>query len=119
MQERPSGVTVLAILVIAVGILGIIGGLITSVVGVVVWPLIVVGLTILILSVIEVIVGVGLLRLRPWAWTVAVVVTVIRLAADIIGLIQGASIPLNIITIFFNALILWYLFRPTVREAFR
>ena len=67
--------------------------------------------------------GIGAWRLNGWAWTAGIIALVVEIVRDVAGvvmqgfkpgrsIIQGASIVIAVI-------VLWYLFRPNVRGAFR
>ncbi|MEA3441179.1 MAG: hypothetical protein U9R58_12950 [Chloroflexota bacterium] len=132
-QARPSGVIVITLLCIisaAIGIieglrgLGLLGPLELRPGGPFVLPVVFMGATMLVLSVILLGVAVGLWMLKGWAWTGAVTIAVVRLLGDLIffitgglgygnlGLIVGAS------GMGFNLIILFYLMRGNVKEAF-
>lgn len=120
MNQRPAGVSILAALVIIEALLGILGGLITILtLGFFTGILIIAGILLLLLSLVQLAVGVGLWRLRRWAWTVGVVVTGLSLLGDIIGLAGGATTFPAIVSLILNGVILWYLFRQDVKAAFR
>jgi len=120
-QIRPTGVTILAILeiisgAIAIGIgisfsalwgsmgMGMMGdaggGAIISIIG---------GITV-VLGVISFVMAWGLLKGKPWAWTITLILTIISLIFDL---------PLmNIIGLIIDIVILYYLFRPHVKAYF-
>ena len=52
----------------------------------------------------------GLLKGKPWAWTITLVLTIINLAFEIISF--------NIIGLIISGIILYYLFRPHVKAYF-
>jgi uncharacterized membrane protein (DUF2068 family) len=134
--QRPTGVTVLAVLQFIGGILSLFigisglffGGLMVS--GVAentsgaaaaaqVGPLMVAGGFFAILSgILGLIAGYGLFTLKGWGWTLAMVFSVINVIHNVIGLFQGASIPGAIVGIVISGLILYYLFQPHVKRAF-
>lgn len=115
--------TILAVLMIIGGVLGIIGsllaiGLATALatgLGAIIALAVVIPL---IIAVVQLIVGIGLLKLMPWAWMAAIVITVVGAIFTIISLIAGGSVGSNIVSLVIDAIILWYLFRPEVKMAF-
>ena len=124
MAQRPTGVSVLAVLMIIGGVLGIIGSLtavalLSTLAGTAGLLLAFVVIVPLIIAVVQVVVGVGLWKLLSWAWMAAIVITVIGAIFTIISLISGGSVASNIISLAIDALIVWYLFRPEVKSVFR
>lgn len=69
--------------------------------------------------------GYGLWTLRNWARIITIIITAISLLGTLIGFVQiGAEIGLSavllgLLRVGLCILILWYLFKPNVREAFR
>jgi hypothetical protein len=126
-MSRPIGVTVVAVVMMVLGVftllLGLEGAGITNF-----------GLkqlapqgglysnTVIISGILTLIAAFGLFTLARWAWYLAVIVLIIRVVADVFGLISSGlsntygsvTIVSAAITIFF----LWYFLRPNVRAAF-
>ena len=126
-MSRPVGVTVVAIVMAVLGVftllLGLEGAGVTNF-----------GLkqlapqgglyanTVIISGILTLIASFGLFTLARWAWYLAVIVLIIRVVADVFGLVSyglsntygGVTIADAAITIFF----LWYFLRPEVRSAF-
>ena len=121
-QETPAGVAILALLNLIVGIFGILEGITID--------FIMVGgdltlvssfqLGTIIVGTIQIIAGIGLYRLRSWAWILAMLVT-------FIGLIINIAIVTLDFTLFFEYLlamlirivILAYLNKESIRTRFR
>lgn len=122
-RERPFGVTVLAILEIIGGLILMGTGIIffgaAGMVGVVpfagwafAWMFIAVAIVLVILGLFAFVIAYGLWTGKGWAWTLALVLS-------IIGIIIGIfSLPGGIITIIINAIIIYYLTRPHVKAFF-
>ena len=126
-MSRPIGVTVVAVVMMVLGVftllLGLEGAGITNF-----------GLkqlapqgglyanTVIISGILTLIAAFGLFTLARWAWYLAVIVLIIRVVADVFGLVSyglsntygGVTIADAAITIFF----LWYFLRTEVRAAF-
>lgn len=126
---RPTGVTVLAILAALNGIFSVIGGLALAGLSAAVGALgaagpfgalagvgSVLGITVAILGVVGIIWAVGAYRLRPWAWTLGIVVYAISVLMAIITTMLGGSV--DVLTIALGASVLFYLTRPHVKDAF-
>ncbi len=122
-RERPFGVTVIAILEIIGGLVLIGLGAFFAAVGMAAGVIPFFGLPISIvyigLAIILIILGLiafaiayGLWTGKGWAWTVALVFSIIGI---IIGLL---NLPGGIINIIINAIIIYYLTRPHVKEFF-
>jgi hypothetical protein len=134
--QRPTGVTILAvlqfiggILSLFVGISGILfGGLMAAGVAGDVpevaaaaeyGPLLVAGGVVAIISgIIGLIAGYGLFTLKGWGWILAFVFSALNIIRSILNLVAGVNIPGAIVGIVISGLILYYLNRPHVKRAF-
>ena len=112
--EKPGGIVVLAVLYIIEGLFGIaygammIGGggmLGFAGLGIAGSLLIGMGAIVLIIGLIDFAVAYGLWNLRSWARTAAIIFAIIGLLGFPIGTI-------------ISIIILWYLFKPEIKEAF-
>ena len=93
--KRPIGVTILAVLTILFGILGLLGGILLVILAgaaATVLPaeyqaiagiLLALGALLAIVSLIGIISGVGLLRLRSWAWWLTIIVGILNVVFGI------------------------------------
>ncbi|MGD2050218.1 MAG: hypothetical protein PVH03_12000 [Chloroflexota bacterium] len=118
MNERPTGVTIIALLVIIGGILGIVGGLVAFLGANGNPTLVGVGIGTLIVAVAQLIVGIGLWTLQKWAWLLSVIVLGIRVVGDLVLIFAGGNVIAAIVNLVITAVLLWYLFRPNVQQAF-
>jgi uncharacterized membrane protein (DUF2068 family) len=134
--QRPTGVTILAIIQMIGGVLSLLigisglffGGLMVS--GVAdntsgaaaaaeVGPLMVTGgIGAIVSGILGLLAGYGLFTLKGWGWTLAMVFSVLNIIHNALGLFRGANIPGAIVGIVISGLILYYLFTPTVKRAF-
>jgi len=124
MQQRPTGVAVLAVAAAVLGVLAILGaGAWWNASEGLAWlPRIhggerLIALVLLGVGLSELVLAYGAWMLRPWAWTVGVVleVIVIALAALQLGRLEFLR---HIITIVIAGATLWYLATPRVRALF-
>ena len=109
-NNRPFGVTIIAIL----AILGGIGALVAGIALVAIIPFL--GATLIIIGLAYFVVAYGLWKGLKWAWLITLIVTVIAFISEIGSIIVGnvgAVIPVII-----NAIIIYYLFRPNVKAYF-
>ncbi|CAN5733812.1 hypothetical protein BH23THE1_BH23THE1_27910 [soil metagenome] len=109
-NNRPLGVTIIAIL----AILGGIGSLVGGIALVAIIPLL--GAALIIIGLVYFGVAYGLWQGLKWAWIITLIVTVIAFISGLGSIIVGnvgAAIPLII-----NAIIIYYLFRPNVKAYF-
>ncbi len=111
-QQRPTGITVLAVLAVIGGLFGLLGGV--ALLGF--SPL--VGLIALIVAVVDFVFAYGAWTLKPWGWTLGVALQAISILGIILSLSQGASIGSQILPVAIAAIILYYLFRKDIQEAF-
>lgn len=119
MSERPTGVTILAILMILYGILIIVGGFLIGIAGA--SPFIGISVYIFIYviwGILYIIGGLGLLSLQDWARILAIIINVLGLIGGIILTITiiGAIIGLPMLII--SIIIIWYLTREDVAAYF-
>jgi len=140
-MERPTGVTVLAVLnflgaggcalaglAFMVG-LGIGGAAVASTKGAGAGALLaglgaVGGVVLLVCAAIGVVIGIGLWKLRGWARTVTIVLSIIALVMAVPSFFFSI-LSFRVVQLFFlfiragiSALIVWYMFRPHVKQAF-
>ncbi len=127
MQQRPTGVTILAILAIIGGVLGLCGslslfglgglaavsgevstGAMTGLYG---------GLG-LVSSLIYLAFGVGAWLLKPWAWILGVIAAGLSVVSNVLSLVGGGTLIAAVIGLIIPVVILWYLFRPEIKAAF-
>lgn len=119
-RRRPIGVTILAILLILVGIFAVLISLAVLFLGVLILPDVGllgvgIGVVVLILSFLILAAGFALLSLRPWAWWLSVIVLLLYLLAQIPFIRAGGGIGL--VSIIIPALMFVYLL--AVRKHFR
>jgi uncharacterized membrane protein (DUF2068 family) len=133
MAERPTGVTVLAVLCVIGGLLALLfGGLFTfmgpaitaemaatdEALGMATGPMVMgLGIFALVMGVLYLITAYGLFALKPWAWMVAVVVQVLTLVSHGFSIFQG-QLAGAVVGILIAGGILYYLLRPHVKAAF-
>lgn len=123
-SQRPLGITILAALAILGGISLILGGLgfmgigfvsSSAEVSAINW---VGGGTSLVLGLFQLVFGIGLWRLQPWAWMLGVVVEVLAIANGVWAGIRGESWVNVGLTALIPVIILLYLFSSGVKAAF-
>jgi hypothetical protein len=124
--QRPTGVTVLAILAAIAGVFGILGGLAilmgSAALGVATGSASlgalgsVIGAMLLITSIAYILFAWGAWGLQPWAWTLGIIIAAVSIVLGVFQLFNGQ--PGSIISIAIAAGITYYLFRPEVKAAF-
>ena len=128
MYQRPTGVTILAILEIIGGVFSLLGGMgniiaavsVTAIpiIGAALGPLLItIGIVLILLGVLAFIVAYGLLKGRGWAWTLALILAIIGIIQGVIGLMMAGGF-VAIIGIIINAVVIYYLTRPHVKQFF-
>lgn len=139
--KRPTGVTIIGILTIIGGILMLIGGIGLVTLAAVV-PIIpssggqfnsqlantgmstellgivssATGGLLLILGIASLVVAYGLFKAKKWAWTISVILSVISIGMGIVSIVTGNIGA--VVSIAISGLILYYLYRPHVKEYF-
>jgi hypothetical protein len=135
--KRPTGVTILAILALIGGVIGIFGALALFLAyGVVVSGaaatagvsaqitqsstiLLVLAIYLLVVSVLDIVVGIGAFMLKGWAWTLGIVLEVLSILYVIVNAATGGGFGFgSVVSVLIAAVILFYLFQPNVRVAF-
>ena len=140
MQERPIGVTILAVLAIVAGVFGffaaialLLGGSMAAVGSAALAPssgtgaaaaagfgfmAVLTGLFTLVVAVAEVVFGLGALQLKPWAWMIGIASQALGILNILVSMISGRSGFGGIVSLAICGAILWYLFTPEVKRAF-
>ncbi len=136
MRNRPTGITLIAIVYLILGVLSLlwsslvfgigglgalIGGLFGGAPAVVAgvsgaWA----GLLGVVTAIVQIAVGIGLLRLRRWAWYLALVAVVLTVIQGVVGVFGGGlfAFVCGCFGLLLPLAILVYLLRPGVRQAF-
>jgi hypothetical protein len=136
-KKRPTGVTVIAILIIIGGILLLLAGIGGVVVGslfisqIIGLGFVIIGAIILAVGIGYLVVSYGLLKGKRWSWTITVVLLFIGIAIDVASIIifgyftfdtdTSSFLTTNsgsIASIIISVIILYYLYRPHVKSYF-
>lgn len=127
MKQRPTGVTILAVLAVIGGLLGLCSSLAlfglsglgvasgevsSGATGMLYGGLGLVG------AVLYLLFGFGAWQLKPWAWGLGIAGAGLSIVSNVLNLVAGADILTVAIGLIIPAIILWYLFRPEIRAAF-
>ena len=75
------------------------------------------GVVLLAIAIVSFVVAYGLLKGKGWAWTVAIILSIISIVWNAITLVTAANFG-GIISIIISGIILYYLFRPHVKAYF-
>lgn len=125
-MQRPTGVTILAILAFIAACFMLLGGLLLTVAGTVIGamanPLFAAlgafgGILIIILGALYALVGYGLWTLKSWAWILTVVLAGLGFAFNLLQLLAG-DIAGGLVGFIVNGVVLWYMMQPQVKTAF-
>ena len=106
--KRPLGVTIIAVLMIISGIVSIISGISLLLFGI--------GIFVVILGIATLVIAWGLLKAKPWAWTLTVIISIIAIIVSIVGIATGGFH--QVISLILYGIILYYLYRPDVKAYF-
>ena len=135
-RQRPTGVTIVAILIIIGGILFLLAGIGTVTLGALFFQEIIavvfaiIGAILLAVGTGYLVVSYGLLKGREWAWTITIILLFIGIGIDIVSIVFGSfAINMDIVTFLtsnsgsfvslaISVLILYYLYRPRVKSYF-
>ena len=108
-MSRPTGVTIVAVVLMVTGVFTLLLGLEGA------------GVTVILSGILSLIAAFGLFTLKSWAWYLAVIVLVFRVVADAFGFFMGlmSSNPtVTFANLAITAILLWYFFQPQVKSAF-
>ena len=125
-MQRPTGITILAVLAAIAGVLYILGGLALLTVGTVVSATyalgglaVIIGLIILVVGVLYIGLAYGFWGLKPWAWSLGVGLQVAGIILNIVQYVNhNANLAGTIIGIVIAGAIVYYLYQPNVKAAF-
>jgi hypothetical protein len=122
------GITILAVLSAIGGVLGLLGGIALMGLGGLaaastgtaayfglgaIW-----GVLLLATAIASLVFAYGAWTLKPWAWPLGVALQVISLALSLLTILSGGDISGQIISIVISAIILYYLFQPSIKAVF-
>jgi uncharacterized membrane protein HdeD (DUF308 family) len=107
-KQRPLGVTIVAILTAIGGLIFLGSGLFLLIVGI--------GVILLALGIAYLVMAYGLWNGRGWAWTITLILSVIGIVVAIASIVAGNVSA--IISIIIHAVVIYYLYRPTVKAFF-
>lgn len=126
-MQRPTGITILAVLSAIGGVFGLlasialigIGGAVGAATGLGGFT-VVAGLIGLAYSVVSLLLAYGFWNLRPWAWTLGVGAQGLGIVFAVLQFMNNTSGNLVslVISVGIAAFILWYLFQPSIKAAF-
>jgi hypothetical protein len=136
-KKRPTGVTVIAVLVIIGGILLLLAGIgvvavgslsISQIIGL---GFVIIGAILLAVGIGFLVVSYGLLKGKRWSWTITVILLFIGIAIDVASIIIFGYFTFNmdtstfltnnsgsIASIIISVIILYYLYRPHIKSYF-
>lgn len=124
MQQRPSGVAVIAVAAAVLGVLALLGAGAwwNASEGLAVLPRIhggerLIALILVVAGISELVFAYGAWTLRPWAWTLGAVLEIIVIVLAVLQL-GRLELVRHILTIVLATVTLWYLTTPRVRVVF-
>jgi hypothetical protein len=132
-SERPMGVSILAVLAIISGIFGILAileGFGIRVIGLTdpaqqqvggFGPglgVISLGIVSFVVAIAQLAFGFGAWQLRPWAWTLGVVLQIVSIVITLVRMIGNGFSAGSLISLAISLAILFYLYQPDIRRAF-
>jgi hypothetical protein len=125
-MQRPTGVTIIAVLAAIGGVFGLIASLALLGLGTVVGAatglggfVFVAGLLVLVYSVLSLVLAYGFWTLKPWAWPLGIGVEVLGIVQAVLQYMNDSNqLFSTVISIAIAGVIIWYLYQPHVRAAF-
>ena len=118
--ERPTGITILAVLAAIGGVLGLFGGFIVFFGGTILFGALggLLGLAALAYAGLLVAFAYGAWTLKPWAWPLGVAVAIFGIVMSIIYVLGGSGIANQALSIVIDGVILYYLNQPGIKALF-
>ena len=133
-QQRPLGITILAILGIIGGVLGLLGGCGAIAGGALVGALGaqagvgavaagggllgLLGIVALAMAVGWIAFGIGAWTLKPWAWMLGLILVGVSIVVALVTVLTSGDFGSQIIGLVIDAVIVYYLMTPEVKQAF-
>ena len=133
-MQRPTGVTILAILAAIGGVLGLLaglavvglgglaGGVVGGAAGAAIGGFAVIsGLIVLVLAVLELVLAYGFWTLQPWAWQLGVILSAVNILIQILGvlgIVFSSDLGGALISIIISGVIIYYLNQAEIRRVF-
>ncbi len=124
-MQRPTGITILAILAAIAGVFGLLAAVALLGLGAVGGAaglggfVFVAGLFALAYAVLSLALAYGFWTLKSWAWPLGIGVQVLGIVQGVLQFLNDSSqLVGTVISLAIAALILWYLFQPNVKAAF-
>jgi len=134
MAQRPLGITILAILGIIGGVLGLLGGCGAIAGGALVGALGaqagvgavaagggllgLLGIVALAMAVGWIAFGIGAWTLKPWAWMLGLILVGVSIVVALVTVLTGGDFGSQIISLAIDAVMVYYLMTPEVKQAF-
>jgi hypothetical protein len=118
--QRPTGITILAILAAIGGVLGLFGGFVVLLAGTAIFggAGALLGIAALAYAGLLIAAAYGFWTLQPWAWPLGVAVAIFGIVISVLYILGGQSIVSQIVSIVVDGAILYYLNQPTIRSLF-
>ena len=124
-MQRPTGITVMAVLSAIGGVFGLLASLALLGLGAVSATsglgglAFVAGIIILAYSVLSLVLAYGFWTLKPWAWPLGIGVQVLGVIQAVLQFMDNSSNVISlVISLAIAGVILWYLYQPHVKSAF-
>jgi hypothetical protein len=126
LMQRPTGVTVIAVLAAIGGVFGLLASLALLGVGAAVSTtsglgglVFVAGIIVLAYSVLSLVLAYGFWTLKPWAWPLGIGVQVLGIIQALLQYMNNSTNLVSlVISLIIAGVILWYLYQPHVKSAF-
>jgi uncharacterized membrane protein len=124
-MQRPTGITIIAVLAAIGGIFGLLASLVLLGVGAAGTAsglgglAFVAGIIVLAYAVLSLVLAYGFWTLKSWAWPLGVGVQVLGVVQAVLQFMNDSSQVVSlVISLAIAAVILWYLYQPHVKAAF-
>lgn len=124
-MQRPTGVTIIAILSAIGGVFGLLASLVllglgaAGAVGGLGGLAFLAGIFVLAYAVLSLVLAYGFWTLKPWAWPLGIGVEVLGIVQAVLQFMNDSSGVVSLVlSLAIAAVILWYLFQPHVKAAF-
>lgn len=125
-MQRPTGITIIAVLSAIGGVFGLLASLVLLGLGAAVSTAsglgglaFVAGIIVLAYAVLSLVLAYGFWTLKPWAWPLGIGVQGLGVVQAVLQFMNdGTNVVSLVISLAIAGVILWYLFQPHVKAAF-
>lgn len=118
--QRPTGITILAVLAAIGGVFGLLGGFVLMGAGGLIGAgmAVILGIVTIVIAIGDLAFAYGAWSLQPWAWMLGIGLQAANILFSILAGILNNSLGSQILSIIISGIIIYYLMTPPIKKAF-